>query len=120
MELPSIDHPPPLIPPSFIDFESSGIIKLGSIFINIPSPVHFLHAPKGLLKENILGVSSPTAILCSGQAKFLENIMSFSILTFTMIIPSEAPAAVSTASVILERSLSLMTILSTTISILCF
>ena len=88
--------------------------------MNIPSPVHFLHAPNGLLKENILGVSSPMAILCSGHAKFLEKTISFSMSTFTIIIPFETSAAVSTASVIRERSLPFMIIRSTTISILCF
>ncbi len=66
--LPSIAHPPAFSPPLFIESDLSGRIRSGSIFINTPRPVHFGHAPKGLLNENMRGVSSSTLMPCSGQA----------------------------------------------------
>ncbi|MNV90576.1 hypothetical protein D3C71_1849740 [compost metagenome] len=46
----------------------SGIILSGSIFKSSPNPVQSGHAPKGLLKENILGVNSSILIPQSGHA----------------------------------------------------
>ena len=66
--LPSIAQPLALMPPWLMDFDLSGRMSIGSIFIKTPRPVHFLHAPEGLLKENICGVSSSMLIPCSGQA----------------------------------------------------
>ncbi len=68
MVLPSMTQPLAFRPPLLMETRSSGIIILGSTFINTPRPVHFLQAPKGLLKENIRGVSSSTLTPCSGQA----------------------------------------------------
>ncbi len=46
----------------------SGMIKSSSIFIKYPIPVHSGQAPKGLLKENILGDNSGKLNPQSGQA----------------------------------------------------
>ena len=74
MVLPSMAQPLALSPPFRMESFLSGIISAGSMRMNTPRPVHFLQAPKGLLKENIRGVSSsmdtPQSTLtpCSGQA----------------------------------------------------
>ena len=68
MVLPSMAQPLALSPPLRMESFLSGIISAGSIRMKTPRPVHFLQAPKGLLKENILGVSSSTLTPCSGQA----------------------------------------------------
>ena len=68
MVLPSMAQPLAFNPPLLMDSRLSGMMSSGSIFINTPRPVHFLQAPKGLLKENIRGVSSSTLTPCSGQA----------------------------------------------------
>ena len=54
--------------PSYNVLFLSGIIKSSSILIRYPSPKQSGHAPKGLLKENILGVNSSKLILQSGHA----------------------------------------------------
>lgn len=47
---------------------SSGTTSAGSIFIIVPRPEHVGHAPNGLLKENMRGVSSSRLTPQSGQA----------------------------------------------------
>ena len=66
--LPSIAQPPPLRPPLLIESRSSGMISAGSMRMKTPRPVHFGHAPAGLLNENMRGESSSMLTPCSGQA----------------------------------------------------
>ena len=106
--------------PSNSDFDSSFITSCGSTFIKMPSPVQVGHAPNGLLKENIVGVSSGMLIPCSSQAKLCENCSSSPPITSTVIVPPETAAAVSMLSARRERIPSFTTSLSTTISMLCF
>ena len=51
MVLPSMAQPLAFSPPLRTESRLSGMIRAGSMRINTPSPVHFLQAPKGLLKE---------------------------------------------------------------------
>ena len=62
------DQPLAFIAPSEIERFLFGMIRSGSMRLKTPRPVHFSHAPNGLLNENILGASSPTETPCSGQA----------------------------------------------------
>src|SRR5215831_12438835 len=48
--------------PSRMLLDLSGIIRSGSNSILIPKPLHCLHAPKGELKEKLLGSRSPRLI----------------------------------------------------------
>ena len=59
---------PKALTPSYNVLFLSGIIKSSSIFIKYPIPVQLGHAPKGLLKENILGVNSGKLNPQSGHA----------------------------------------------------
>ena len=117
--LPSIAQPLPFIAPSRIDFLRSGMILFSSIFRNTPSPVHFGHAPNGLLNENILGDRSSILTPWSGQAYFCENTTSSSP-KFTMIRPPPSFEAVSMLSARREVISGLITRRSTITSILCF
>ena len=56
------------IAPSLNEMLSSGTTSCSSIVSMVPRPVHSGQAPKGLLKENILGVSSSMLTPQSGQA----------------------------------------------------
>ena len=56
------------IAPSKMDFPPSWIMRAGSAFNWFPRPVQVGQAPKGLLKENIRGVSSSMEIPQSSQA----------------------------------------------------
>ena len=68
MVLPSIAQPLPFKPPLRIDKRSSGMMSAGSMRMKTPRPVHFGHAPAGLLNENMRGESSSMLMPCSGQA----------------------------------------------------
>ena len=48
------------------------MIKLGSTSSEKPNPVHLGHAPKGVLKEKLLGSISDNEILQSVQASSSE------------------------------------------------
>ena len=61
-------HPLATTAPSKMDRFSSGIISAGSAFSCIPRPMQVGQAPKGLLKENIRGVSSSMEMPQSSQA----------------------------------------------------
>ncbi len=60
------------MPLFWIQLLGSGIIRWGSISSENPKPEHLLHAPKGVLKEKLLGSSSDKEILQSMQAKCSE------------------------------------------------
>src|SRR3989344_9601155 len=70
-------------------------------------PLHFWHAPKGELNENIRGSSSGSAKLQLGQENFSENKWSFSPSTITR--PSAKFKLCSTAVVILDFRLDMKT-----------
>ena len=61
-------HPGATMAPPKMDSRSSGMISAGSAFSCIPRPVQVGQAPKGLLKENIRGVSSSMLMPQSSQA----------------------------------------------------
>ena len=56
------------IAPSRMDLLPSGTMMAGSAFSWLPRPVQVGQAPKGLLKENIRGVSSSMEMPQSSQA----------------------------------------------------
>ena len=116
----NLPSPHVAIAPSIILKSLFGIIKSGSISINVPKPSHFSHFPKGALNENILGSNSCILIPQSGQAKFSLNNISFSPITFIITKPSPNFSAASNESLSLPSMPSLMINLSTTASILCF
>ena len=62
-----------LIAPSAKDRESSGMIRAASKKAVSPRPLHLLHAPKGLLKENRRGSTSSMLNPETGQANFAEK-----------------------------------------------
>ena len=86
-----------MIAPSFIVASVSAINFFSSKYWITPKPSHLLHAPKGLLKENILGSNSETEYPHCEQEKFDENNkrLSFSSRTSISTKPSERPNAVS-------------------------
>ena len=101
---------------------SSLIIAFSSTFSVNPIPLQTGHAPNGLLNEKVLGSSSSIPIPWSGQASFVENILSLlssPVPSCASTRPSPSLMASSTASEILPCCPSLITILSMTISILC-
>ncbi len=61
-------QPEAVMAPSRMDRERLGRMRSGSIFIWLPRPVQAGQAPKGLLKENIRGVSSSMDTPQSSQA----------------------------------------------------
>ena len=70
-EIPSdlmLFQPEAVIPPSTMDRFLFGMMRSGSIFIWEPRPIQVGQAPKGLLKENIRGVSSSMDMPQSSQA----------------------------------------------------
>ena len=68
MELSSrLFQPAALMAPWRILRSRFGTTSFGSILENTPNPVQCGHAPNGLLKENIRGVSSSTEMPCSGH-----------------------------------------------------
>ena len=70
-EMPSdlmLFHPEAVIAPSRMDRFLLGMMRSGSTFSWLPRPVQVGQAPKGLLKENIRGVSSSMDTPQSSQA----------------------------------------------------
>ena len=61
-------QPEAVMAPSRMDRSRLGMISSGSIFIWDPRPMQVGQAPKGLLKENIRGVSSSMDMPQSSQA----------------------------------------------------
>ena len=106
--------------PSSILSLSSGIISSASNSILYPRPKQSGHAPKGLLKEKLLGSISSILISQSGHAKLWLKFIGFPPITSTVIIPSASFNVVSIESVSLFSIPSLIERRSTTISILCF
>ena len=98
----------------------SGITSFSSISIRVPRPSQWSHLPNGELNENNLGASSPILIPQSGHAKFSLNKVSSPSIILAITNPSPIFKAVSIDSVSLPSIPSLITILSTTASILCF
>src|SRR5579863_3173121 len=66
--------------PSLIDLVLSGMTKSGSMFKRYPRPRQVLQAPKGLLKENILGDSSS-----SEKPQVEQAIASLNTISFTVV-----------------------------------
>ena len=56
------------IAPCKMDLDGSGMISSGSASSRVPRPVQIGHAPKGLLNENIRGLSSGILTPQSSQA----------------------------------------------------
>ena len=70
-EMPSdliLFQPEAVMAPSRMDRDLLGMMSSGSTFIWAPRPVQVGQAPKGLLKENIRGVSSSMDTPQSSQA----------------------------------------------------
>ena len=61
-------QPEAVMAPSMMDRFLLGMMRSGSIFIWLPRPVQVGQAPKGLLKENMRGVSSSMETPQSSQA----------------------------------------------------
>ena len=61
-------HPEAWMAPPRMDFVLSGMIRSGSTRFWLPRPMQVGQAPKGLLKENIRGVSSSREMPQSSQA----------------------------------------------------
>ena len=61
-------HPEAVMAPSRMDRFLLGMMRSGSTFSWLPRPVQVGQAPKGLLKENIRGVSSSMDTPQSSQA----------------------------------------------------
>ena len=99
-----------------------------SIFSVNPRPVHVSQDPYGALNENILGSISSIPTPCSGQASWVLKVSSASFAlpsssldwNRTLVAPSPSRTASSTASAIRLLFSGLSTILSITISIVCF
>ena len=102
------------------DRPCSGRIRLKSASREAPSPVHAGHAPRGLLNEKILGSGLGSEIPHSGHAKCVLKMWSLPPITPATIIPSPSLRAASTESVRRCVIPSLMMILSTTTSMVCF
>ncbi len=101
--------------------EGYSTISEGSISFLTPRPLHNLHAPNGLLNENILGESSSKLTLQSVQVKFSENVSTspesiFSVRTIPSLCLSEISMSSASLFFISGEAFSL----STTISMLCF
>ena len=83
------------IAPSITDLDLSGINRSVDISVISPRPWQAGHAPKGLLKENILGESSSRENPHVGQAiASLKTSSSFLSSRFTAIVPFEKFSAV--------------------------
>ena len=105
--------------PSFMERFSSGIISSGSNSILYPRPAQTGQAPKGLLKEKLLGSISLMLIPQSGQAKFSENLKVSPPITSTSRSPSAMERIVSMESVILFSIPGLTTSRSTIMEMVC-
>ena len=107
------------MPPLSMVSSLLGIIKSGSITLENPSPLQVGHIPKGLLKENILGVNSSIDILQSVQESFWLNVILSFPITSIITRPSDILNAISSDSANLPSIPSFIAILSTTTSIVC-
>ena len=112
-------HPSTTIAPCAMLRLLSGIIRSRSNSILYPKPKQSGHAPKGLLKEKLLGSTSSMLILQSGHAKLWLKFMASASDTSTIMRPSDSFITVSMESVSLFSIPSRMIRRSTTISILC-
>ncbi len=83
-------------------------------------PRHSGHAPKGLLNENIRGVSSSMENPHFGQARELENVVRVPVGPRTVTRPAESLRASSTDSVSRVTSSGETTRVSTITSTVCF
>ena len=106
--------------PCFIDKSLFGTTNSGSTSLLSPRPLQTSQAPKGALNENILGDNSSMPIPCSGHANLVEKRISSPSIIWAITRPSDSLTAVSIESASLDSIPSLITILSTTTSILCF
>ena len=105
--------------PSRILRDLSGIIRSISNSILYPSPRQSGQAPKGLLKEKLLGSISSTLIPQSGQEKLWLKLWIFPSIVSTIRSPSARSSTVSMESESLFSIPGFTIRRSTTISILC-
>ena len=112
-------HPVTTMAPSRILRDLSGIIRSISNSILYPSPRQSGQAPKGLLKEKLLGSISSTLIPQSGQEKLWLKLWIFPSIVSTIRSPSARSRTVSTESESLFSIPGFTIRRSTTISILC-
>ena len=96
-----------------------GMMRSISNSILYPSPKHSGQAPKGLLKEKLLGSISSMLIPQSGQAKLWLKVTGSPSMTSTISSPSVSASTFSMESVRRRSIPSFTTRRSTTISILC-
>ena len=112
-------HPITAMAPSFRLRLLSGIINSRSNSILYPKPKQSGQAPKGLLKEKLLGSISLMLIPQSGQAKLWLKLIGSPSITSNTICPSASANTFSMESVRRLSIPSLTTRRSTTISIVC-
>ena len=105
---------------SLKESSSLGTTSSGIILRLAPKPLQDSQAPKGELKENILGESSSIPIPWSGQANFVEKVISSPSIIEIIIRPSVSFRAVSMESFSLLSIPSFIINLSIITSILCF
>ena len=112
-------HPSTTMAPSSMERDLSGIIRSSSNSILYPSPKHSGHAPKGLLKEKLLGSTSSTLMPQSGQEKLWLKFTGSPSVTSTVISPPLRAITVSMESVRRFSMPSFTIRRSTTTSMLC-
>ena len=110
-----------VMPPAAIDSFLSGIILSMSICATVPTPLHFGHAPFGVLNEKLCGAGSLYAMPVSGSIRWREKYLgSFLSRHSTIITPSPCCIAFTTLFLSLCASLGFTTNLSTTTSMSWF
>ena len=112
-------HPVTTMAPSRILNDLSGIIRSMSNSILYPSPRQSGQAPKGLLKEKLLGSISSILTSQSGQEKLWLKLWIFPSMVSTIKSPSASSSTVSMESDSLFSIPGFTIRRSTTISILC-
>jgi len=105
--------------PSLMLKDLSGIIRSSSNSILYPSPKHSGQAPKGLLKEKLLGSTSSMLIPQSGQEKLWLKFTGSPPEMSRIISPPDSFITVSMESARRFSIPSFTTRRSTTISMLC-
>ncbi len=106
--------------PSLNERSWSGMIRSGSKYLFVPSPLHSGHAPCGLLNENIWGVNSGMLIPHWVHAAFWLKKISPEPITSRTACPPER-LRVSSMESVRRRLISLLTMRrSTTTLIWCF
>ena len=112
-------QPMTVIAPSLILSDGLGMIKSSANSILYPRPKQTGHAPKGLLKEKLLGSISSMLIPQSGQAKLWLKFIASPPMISTVSRPSARLSTLSTESVRRFSIPGFTTRRSTIISMLC-